>query len=97
MRRSPRDHSTFLCSSEEFFHVPLAPECINEPTRAPIVLVGAKYASAQPGLLQLATQSGIHLPVKRWLLVVSSNGGHHEARQMLAGQCLLASLLEAVA
>src|SRR5271157_1429333 len=97
MRWSPRDHSTLLGSSEEFFHVPLAPEGIHDSTRAPIVLVGAKYASAEPGLLQLTTQGGIHLPAKRWLLVLSGNGGHDEARQMLPGQCLLASLSEAAA
>ena len=65
MRRPSRDHSAFLGSSEEFFHVPLAPEGINDSPRAPIVLVRAKDASAQPGLLQLATQGDIYLPVKR--------------------------------
>jgi hypothetical protein len=97
MRRAPGDHSAFLGAAEEFFHVPLAPEGINDSPRAPIVLVRAKDASAQPGLLQLATQRGIHPPAKRGLLVVSADGGYDESGQMLAGQRLLGSLLEPVA
>src|ERR1035438_216442 len=91
MRRPPRDHSAFLGSSEEFFHVPLVPEGINDSTRAPVVLVCAKNASAEPGLLQLATQGGIHLPAEQGLLVVSGDGGHDKSRQMLAGERLLGS------
>src|ERR1039457_3104030 len=97
MRRPPRDHSTFLGSSEEFFYVPLAPEGINDSSRAPMVLIGAKHASAKPGLLQLATQGGIHLPAKPWFLVVAGDGGHDEARQMLAGNRLLGSPFEVAA
>src|ERR1039458_4176760 len=84
MRWSPRHHSAFLGAAEEFFHVPLAPECPNDSFRAPTVLVRAKDASAQPGLLQLAPQQSIHPPTKRWLLFVSTEGGHDESRQMVA-------------
>src|SRR5665811_68523 len=97
MRGSPRDHSAFLGPAEEFFHVPLAPEGINDSPRAPIVLIGAKHASTQPGLLQLATQGGIHLPAKPWFLVVAGDGGHDESRQMLAGKRLLGSPFEVAA
>ena len=36
-------------------------------------------------LQQLAAQGAIHPPAKRGGLVVSGDGGHDEARQMLAG------------
>jgi hypothetical protein len=80
MRGPPRDHSAFLGSAEEFFHVPLASEGINDSPRAPMVLIGAKHASAEPSLLQLATQEGIHFPAKPWFLVVAGDGGHDESR-----------------
>jgi len=62
-----------------------------------MVLVRAKDASAQSGLLQLAAQRRLPPPAKCWLLVVSGEGGHDESRQMLAGERLLGSLLEVVA
>ncbi len=59
--------------------------------------IGAQYPSPEAGLLQLTAQGSIHVPLQGGRVIVSTNLGHHERRQVFTGERLLDPTLQAAA
>src|SRR5438552_17842023 len=97
MRRPPGDHAAFLGSTEHFLDVPLTAESMHNATGAPVVSIRAQHPSAQPRLLKLAAQCGVNVPAQARRLVVASDLGHDEVRQMFPRKHLVDPLLQAAA
>src|SRR5258708_2212548 len=94
VRGTPGYDPALLGSTEQFLHIPLPPESVNDPASAPDMMVGTQDASPQARALQQSPPGLIDVPMERYLPTRLFHRGHHEFRQVLALQHLPHSILQ---
>src|ERR1700692_3471265 len=88
VRWPPGYDPAFLGPTEQFLHIPLAPETVYDAAGAPSMMIGTQHSPAQARALQHAPPCRIDLPIQRGLPTFLFHRDHHKLRQVLALQRL---------